>query len=362
MERSSVIAVISGAQDIRALSRASSLGGASLVQLLRDGVQGDEFPLRKESATTIGRTGCGINFADDTLLSPQHASVEWNQDGVSLKDEGGATGVFFQAPAGTKHPLEHGALLSAGRQFLVVSTVETPELIHYDAAGAEVGRLPITSSPLVLGRDAPGAVLDASDLGLSRRHLSISFEGGRVLVKDLKSMNGTFIRVVDAERLEHGARFRVGKQLFAVRLDPDSVLDTSPPPPARRSSVELPAVDSVQREAPKAASSSPPEAPAESGAASVVFLGRDGALPVASGDTICDVAEENAVGIVAECHSGICGSDPVRILKGRENVVNEAGDQESETLEDLCDLEPGDCRLACMLKVKGPIEVEIIKD
>jgi ferredoxin len=73
------------------------------------------------------------------------------------------------------------------------------------------------------------------------------------------------------------------------------------------------------------------------------------------------VGEENAVGIVGECHSGICGSDPVRILSGRENVLSEAGDQERETLEDLCDLVAGECRLACMLKVKGPIEVEVIE-
>ena len=361
MERSSVIAVISGAQDIRDLSRANPRGAASLVQLLRDGVQGDEYPLRNDGATTIGRSGCTINFADDTLLSPRHASVEWSPDGIRLSDDAAVTGVFFQAPVGRKYVLDHGALVSVGRQFLVVDIGEKPQLVHYDASGAEIGRLVMTATPLVLGRDAPGAVLDASDLGLSRRHLSVSFEGGEVLLKDLKSMNGTFIRVVDTVSLEHGSRFRVGKQLFAVRLDPDSILDTSPPPPARRSSVELPTVPAGE-EAVEVGGSPKPTVAVDSAEPAVLFAGSKSFLPVAPGDTICDVAEENAVGIVAECHSGICGSDPVRILKGRENVLNEAGDQESETLEDLCDLEPGDCRLACMLKVKGPIEVEIIKD
>ena len=73
-------------------------------------------------------------------------------------------------------------------------------------------------------------------------------------------------------------------------------------------------------------------------------------------------AEKAGVEITAECHSGIGGSDPVRILAGRENVASEAGDQERETLEELCELEPGECRLACMLKVRGPVEVEILKE
>ena len=77
---------------------------------------------------------------------------------------------------------------------------------------------------------------------------------------------------------------------------------------------------------------------------------------------IRDVAEANGVDIVAECHAGICGSDPVRVLSGRENLGNEPDDQEVETLEELCELEAGECRLACVLKVKGPVEVELLGD
>ncbi len=353
LERSAAIAVISGVQDVRDLSRAAAAGGATLVHILRDGVQGEEFPLRVGGTTTIGRTGCGVSFPDDSLLSPRHASIEWTKEGeVLLQDDGGATGVFLRATAGEKMPIEAGSLVAVGRQFLVVQDSSVPTLVHYDASGLEKGRIEVGSSPLVVGRDAPGKVLDANDMGLSRRHFSLSFENGQLLIKDLKSMNGTFLRVADPTPVTHGATFRVGGQLLALRLDPDAVLDTAPPPPARRSSVELPAVDTDP---------ALPPAPStlEVGAPAVTFRG-GGTFPVPPGDTICDVAEEQAAGIKAECHSGICGSDPVRILSGRENVLNEPGDQESETLEDLCDLEPGECRLACMLKVKGPVEVEIL--
>ncbi len=77
--------------------------------------------------------------------------------------------------------------------------------------------------------------------------------------------------------------------------------------------------------------------------------------------TICELAEEQGLKLTAECHSGVCGSDPVRILSGRENVLGEPGDQERETLEELCELEPGECRLACMLRVKGPMEIDILR-
>ena len=73
-----------------------------------------------------------------------------------------------------------------------------------------------------------------------------------------------------------------------------------------------------------------------------------GEAPIAAGQTICEAAEQQQVPINAECHAGICGSDPIRILSGAENITDEPSDQERETLEEICELEPGECRLACM--------------
>ena len=101
--------------------------------------------------------------------------------------------------------------------------------------------------------------------------------------------------------------------------------------------------------------------PAGSGP-SVTFKNNGQTFTVEEGQSICEVAEQNGVELTAECHAGGCGSDPVRIVSGQENLTAEARDQEQETLEDICDLEPGPCRLACMLKVKGPVVVEIVKN
>ena len=48
----------------------------------------------------------------------------------------------------------------------------------------------------------------------------------------------------------------------------------------------------------------------------------------------------------------------VRIRHGR--FTGGLSDQERETLEEICELEPGPCRLACMVRIKGPVEVEIV--
>ena len=85
------------------------------------------------------------------------------------------------------------------------------------------------------------------------------------------------------------------------------------------------------------------KAPVAAGA-SVTFRDAGQPFPVAVGESVCEAAEKAGYEINAECHSGICGSDPIRIVAGGENVVDEPG--------------AGPCRLACMLRVKEPIEVE----
>ena len=84
------------------------------------------------------------------------------------------------------------------------------------------------------------------------------------------------------------------------------------------------------------------------------------AVPVERRDLVVS-AEAAGVEITAECHSGICGSDPLRIVSGAEYLETGVGDQERETLEELCEVEAGPCRLACMTRVKGPVVVEILR-
>src|SRR5215210_3330976 len=73
------------------------------------------------------------------------------------------------------------------------------------------------------------------------------------------------------------------------------------------------------------------------------------------GDKLLDVAEASEVPIEPGCRMGMCGSDPVRVLEGEENL-SPMRSAERRTLERL-GLGAG-CRMACVSRVQGPIVVD----
>ena len=328
---------------------------AHLVRVLPGGIEEDEYPIAEGAVLTLGREGCDVDFPSDTMLSPRHASISSTGEGYFLRDDGSATGVFLRVPSRRKIDVVSGDLLRAGRQFLLFTAVaEGYAVTHFDAAGKELGQHQLPERTIVLGRQAPDVTLDPEDGTLSRRQLAITRKNGNLQVKDLKSVNGTYLRVRSAHKIEHGDQFRIGQQLFTFSLEHDAVLDrglTAPAPSAAPAAAG--ASSDVQSTEMVSVSGAVP-------GARVTFLGIPKAFPVTPGQTLCDVAEANGVPLNAECHSGICGSDPIRILSGHENLVTAPSDGEAETLEDICDLEPGPCRLACMARIKGPVEVEIL--
>ena len=70
----------------------------------------------------------------------------------------------------------------------------------------------------MLGRTAPSTVLDANDSTLSRRHISLSHESGHLLLRDLGSRNGTYVKVHRRWTLEHGDLIWIGHQLLRVEI------------------------------------------------------------------------------------------------------------------------------------------------
>lgn len=319
---------------------------AWLVRLFASGAETEEYPLAKGAILSLGRQGCDLSFPDDEILSPRHASVAALADGIVLRDDGSTNGVFLQLPSERKISLQAGDLLRAGRQFLVIErSAEGWVAVHYDAAGSERQRFGVTTGPLILGRET----LDKEDGTLSRRQLALTIENRRLLAKDLLSSNGTFLRVQDSVRLQTGDRFLAGQQRFALSDRPDAVIEDGPRRPAKAPAPPAAAVDRAEKATP-----APVAGPA------VTFRPSGQTFTARPGQTILDVAEENGVEITAECHAGICGSDPLRIVSGRENLAAPPDAGETETLEDLCGLEAGPCRLACKTHIKGPVVVEVL--
>jgi NADPH-dependent 2,4-dienoyl-CoA reductase/sulfur reductase-like enzyme/ferredoxin len=73
------------------------------------------------------------------------------------------------------------------------------------------------------------------------------------------------------------------------------------------------------------------------------------------GDKLLDIAEASQVPIQSGCRMGMCGSDPVRIVEGEENL-SAPRSAERRTLERL-GLGAG-CRMACVTRVQGPVVVD----
>ncbi len=344
---------------------------AFLIRMLPSGVAEGEYPLKINGATTIGRQGCDIDFPQDNTISDKAASISHNREGYLLSDEGTPSGIFFQIPEAKKVDLAHGDLLHLGRQFLQISTDQNKFIaIHYNHLGSEIGSYDLGNKAIVFGRCAPEIPLDSQDMTLSRRHIALSVEGGTVAVKDLKSINGSYLRVRNPFRMTHGDQFRVGQQHFIFSLQSGVVIDpghtdTRPapvrppttPPQASAPAPVSPQIHSehIEENLPPASSSS------DETSLFVTFKDLGKKILLKEGQNICEAAEENGLDITAECHAGICGSDPLRVLKGSHNFSNALSDQETETLEDICDLKPGEYRLACMSTIKGPVEVEIVK-
>jgi len=73
------------------------------------------------------------------------------------------------------------------------------------------------------------------------------------------------------------------------------------------------------------------------------------------GDKLLDIAEASQVPIESGCRMGMCGSDPVRVLNGGENLSA----MRSAERRTLARLGLGDgCRMACVSRIQGPVVID----
>jgi pSer/pThr/pTyr-binding forkhead associated (FHA) protein/ferredoxin len=395
--------------------------GCRLVSILPSGVEANEFALRVDGPTTIGRHGADVSFPEDLGLSDIHARVIPSPDGYRIRDEGSAEGVFIQPAGGRLLMVEPGAIIRAGRQWLVVGDEPgTPSLIHYDTSGRHVARHDLKTGTTMFGRQSPDVTIAADDGSLSRRHFATVVQDGRIGVKDLGSGNGTYVKVSSDMLLADGDRIHLSRQVLQFTDEKEAAepeakvsVDTTfyqrkavvsqaaaPAPAAPAPPKPAPAAQPAKPEAAKPAASAPAPAPAKpaepppapakravsqeatpakpapapaaapppaaapvpaaDGQPAVTFQDLNRHVPCSKGQTLCEVAEAAGIELEADCHAGVCGMDPVQVFSGGEHLGPLTA-KERSTLEDLCSLDPANHRLACMARVSGPAVVAIIK-
>ena len=88
-----------------------------LVQILRGGTTATQVCAR-ESAITIGREQCQLNFPNDRFISGRHCRVEFGGTGATLTDMQSRNGTYVRVKG--QRELVHGDYLFLGRQLLRV--------------------------------------------------------------------------------------------------------------------------------------------------------------------------------------------------------------------------------------------------
>ncbi len=106
---------------------------------------------------------------------------------------------------------------------------------------------PLEGDQLIIGRDASNSIA-INDAEISRKHSRLSFQGGKYVLEDLGSTNGTFVngqRLAGPVVLKPGDVVSLGEQIVlmydAINMDPGATIASpraaarmTPPPPVQQ--------------------------------------------------------------------------------------------------------------------------------
>ena len=216
--------------------------GLRLVCVGRDGKEGESYPVAKVGLE-IGREG-DLSFPLDHFISPRHARIVPTSDGrLEVTDLGSLNGVYRRVQR--KEDVYPGDHFLLGHQLLRLgATPGSPEeyassehpgvrafgtplsrawgmVERIGVGGGATERYLLRGKQIVFGRES-GQILFPDDAFMSRQHglLRTELHKGRmnVQLEDLGSANGTYLCMREPFHLGEGEMFRIGDQLFQVRV------------------------------------------------------------------------------------------------------------------------------------------------
>jgi pSer/pThr/pTyr-binding forkhead associated (FHA) protein len=209
-------------------------GNVVLTALRADGSEAGSFNL-PPGAHTIGRE-TGAIFGGDSYLSPRHATFRQAGGRLLVKDEGSLNGVYKKVVRDVPVEIKPNDTFRIGQEIVRFEplTAQPPSADGVERLGAPskgiVGRLalvigrdttgnafPVPDSGIHLGRER-GDVLFPEDGYVSGLHCRLAWENGRLMLTDLGSSNGTFIRLKEETEVRSGDVLLMGQQLFRVTI------------------------------------------------------------------------------------------------------------------------------------------------
>jgi len=207
---------------------------ARVSAIARDGSRSADFVLTKDE-TRVGREvePGEVKLDKDPFIAPLHAVFRFEGPQLVVQDSGTPNGVFLWLKERT---LESGDELRIGRQRLRVEWMPdepeqladqpvwgspnpgyTARVVQLLEGGGEGDVYPLKVGDNLVGRGT-GDVSFPQDGYVSSKHATITVGEGSLVVKDLGSANGTFVRVNGQAAVTSGDLLLVGEQI--LRIDP----------------------------------------------------------------------------------------------------------------------------------------------
>jgi pSer/pThr/pTyr-binding forkhead associated (FHA) protein len=199
-----------------------------------DGTEGGTHELH-DGENSIGRNH-GAIFENDGYLSPTHAviHVDAAAAAATIADLDSLNGVFVKMTR--EEEILPGQIIRIGQELLRFDIVEPPQptedgtevmgspnpgywgkltvVIGKDVDGSSY---PLLGDSVTLGRER-GEINFPDDGYVSGLHARLSSQGERVVLADLGSSNGTFIKIGEQRSLTHDSFFLLGQQLFRLSM------------------------------------------------------------------------------------------------------------------------------------------------
>jgi pSer/pThr/pTyr-binding forkhead associated (FHA) protein len=223
------------ADDLPAPARPGPTAGARaaglrLVAVRHDGQPGAIAPLGA-GPIVCGRARGQVLFPDDATVSPEHARFTVRGASALVEDLGSINGTFLRLQA--PRPISSGDEIRVGRQLLRLEAVARPpvesnarpwgspdpgyraRLVQLLEGGGGGEVFPLRLGENTVGREV-GDVTFPNDRYVSARHARLDVSERGVVVADLGSSNGTFVRIAAPTAVAPGDQLLVGMQLVRV--------------------------------------------------------------------------------------------------------------------------------------------------
>jgi pSer/pThr/pTyr-binding forkhead associated (FHA) protein len=182
---------------------------------------------------TCGQQG-DLKLPDDPFVMPEQARFFFSGIRLAVEDVGGANGVFVRLRQ--ERELPTGGELRLGRQRLVLEPIPTASagpggaqiwgspdpgyrlrLVQLLEGGMRGAAFPLKEGDNHLGREH-GDVTFPTDGFVSGRHAVLTVRKDQLMVRDVGSSNGTFIRLAGPTFVDNGDHFLMGRQLLRVEI------------------------------------------------------------------------------------------------------------------------------------------------